>query len=117
DMLPTWTSPEDFARLRNSVDGDLLMTIQDLVLLCRSSDSYRAFVLWESSGSALVVFQASVISRAVSRWREDGCSETTRLLQVHWTVVLTRDLPEMICTLSVPGVDIAILSLAAWPLE
>ncbi|TRZ05175.1 hypothetical protein HGM15179_021219 [Zosterops borbonicus] len=47
-----------------------------------------------------------------SRWREGSCSEATELPQVHWTVALIRDCPEMVF-----GADVAILSFAVWHLE
>ncbi|RMC22152.1 hypothetical protein DUI87_03025 [Hirundo rustica rustica] len=70
-------------------------------------------------------------------WQRTGCDETaafgsTGPPQVHWTAVLTKDRPEKVCILSIPGAtqseihlrrlldtgaDITILSLATWPLE
>ncbi|TRZ08349.1 hypothetical protein HGM15179_018756 [Zosterops borbonicus] len=64
--------------------------------------------------------------------RGDGGFGSTGLPQVHWTIVMTKEHPEKVCTLSIPGAtlpeihlcgildtgtDITIVSLVAWPLE
>ncbi|RMB92320.1 hypothetical protein DUI87_31432 [Hirundo rustica rustica] len=79
----------------------------------------------------LVPFKSSV-HRAENQLQGNGGFRSTGQPQVHWTTVLTKDRPEKVCTLSIPGVtqseihlhglldtgaDIMILSLAAWPLE
>ncbi|OWK53814.1 Endogenous retrovirus group K member 8 Pol protein [Lonchura striata] len=77
----------------------------------------------------LVPFKSSV-RRTADRSRGDGSFGSTGPPQVHWTAVLTKDCPEMLCTLSIPGAtpseirlrglldsgaDVTVLSLAAWP--
>ncbi|RMC20834.1 hypothetical protein DUI87_01687 [Hirundo rustica rustica] len=77
----------------------------------------------------LVPFKSSV-SRTKDRSREDGGFGSTGPPQVRWTAVLTKDHTEMLCTVSMAGataseiylcglldtgVDVSILSLAAWP--
>lgn len=79
----------------------------------------------------LVPFKSSV-RRTADQSRGAGGFGSTGPPQVHWTAVLTKDRPEMLCTLSVPGAtpseihlcglldsgaDITVLSLAAWPPE
>ncbi|RMC20160.1 hypothetical protein DUI87_01006 [Hirundo rustica rustica] len=77
----------------------------------------------------LVPFKSSV-SRTKDRSRGDGGFDSTGPPQVRWTAVLTKDRPETLCTMSMPGAtpseihlrglldtgaDVSILSLAAWP--
>ncbi|RMC03330.1 hypothetical protein DUI87_20526 [Hirundo rustica rustica] len=77
----------------------------------------------------LVPFKSSV-SRTEDRLRGDGGFGSTRPPQVCWIAVLTKDHPETLCTVSMPGAmpleihlhsildtgaDVSILSLAAWP--
>ncbi|RMC12190.1 hypothetical protein DUI87_11326 [Hirundo rustica rustica] len=77
----------------------------------------------------LVPFKSSV-SRTKDRLRGDGGFGSTGPPQVRWTAVLTKDRPETLCTVSMPGAtpseihlrslldigaDMSILSLAAWP--
>ncbi|RMC21358.1 hypothetical protein DUI87_02220 [Hirundo rustica rustica] len=77
----------------------------------------------------LVPFKSSV-SKTEDRLRGDGSFGSTGPPQEHWTAVLTKDHPEMLCTLSMAGAmpseihlrglldsraDVSILSLAAWP--
>ncbi|RMC09752.1 hypothetical protein DUI87_13539 [Hirundo rustica rustica] len=79
----------------------------------------------------LVPFKSSV-SRTEDRSRGDGGFGSTGPPQVRWTAVLTKDRPEMLCTVSMvgatpseihlrglldTGADVSILSLAAWPLQ
>ncbi|RMC05635.1 hypothetical protein DUI87_17720 [Hirundo rustica rustica] len=79
----------------------------------------------------LVPFKSSV-HRAENQLQGNSGFGSTGPPQVHWTTVLTKDRPEKVCTLPIPGatpseiclrglfdigVDITILSLAAWPLE
>ncbi|RMC10934.1 hypothetical protein DUI87_12647 [Hirundo rustica rustica] len=68
----------------------------------------------------------------MNRLPGNGSFGSTGLPQVHWTAVLTKDHPEKVCTLSIPGVTLSeirlrrllgtgagttILSLATWPPE
>ncbi|RMC00164.1 hypothetical protein DUI87_22765 [Hirundo rustica rustica] len=77
----------------------------------------------------LVPFKFSV-SRTEDRLRGDSNFGSTGPPHVHWTAVLTKDHPEMLCTVSMAGatpseihlrglldtgVNMSILSLAAWP--
>ncbi|RMB89089.1 hypothetical protein DUI87_34547 [Hirundo rustica rustica] len=77
----------------------------------------------------LVPFKSSV-SRTEDRSRGDSGFGSTGPPQVHWTAVLTKGRPEMLCTVSMvgampseihlrglldTGADVSILSLAAWP--
>ncbi|RMB97742.1 hypothetical protein DUI87_25741 [Hirundo rustica rustica] len=77
----------------------------------------------------LLSFKSSV-SRTEDRSRGDGSFGSTGPPQVRWTAVLTKDRPEMLCTVSIvgatpseihlrglldTGADVSILSLAAWP--
>lgn len=79
----------------------------------------------------LVSFKSSV-RRTADQSHGAGGFGSTGPPPVHWTAVLTKDRPEMLCTLSVPGAvpseihlcgllnsgtDVTVLSLAAWPLE
>ncbi|RMC18184.1 hypothetical protein DUI87_05065 [Hirundo rustica rustica] len=72
------------------------------------------------------------MGRAENPSQGNGGFGSTGPPQVHCTAVLTKDCPEKVCTLSIPGVtppeirlrrllntgvDITILSLATWPLE
>ncbi|KAL2307784.1 hypothetical protein Nmel_000766, partial [Mimus melanotis] len=74
----------------------------------------------------------SYIRRAADRSRGDGGFGSTGLPEVHWTKVLTEERPKMLYTVSLPGgtlleihlhrlldtgVNITVLSLAAWPPE
>ncbi|RMC03951.1 hypothetical protein DUI87_19288 [Hirundo rustica rustica] len=77
-----------------------------------------------------VVEKQSSVSRTEDRSRGDGSFGSTGPPQVRWTAVLTKDRPEMLCTVSIvgatpseihlhglldTGADVSILSLAAWP--
>ncbi|RMC19452.1 hypothetical protein DUI87_04063 [Hirundo rustica rustica] len=77
----------------------------------------------------LVPFKSSV-SRTEDHLRGDGSFGSAGPPQVRWTAVLTKDCPEKLCTVSMPGAtpleihlhgllntgaDLSILSLAAWP--
>ncbi|RMC20838.1 hypothetical protein DUI87_01691 [Hirundo rustica rustica] len=77
----------------------------------------------------LVPFKSSVY-RTEDRLQGDGGFGSTGPPQVRWTAVLTKDHTEMLCTVSMAGataseiylcglldtgVDVSILSLAAWP--
>ncbi|RMC04096.1 hypothetical protein DUI87_19433 [Hirundo rustica rustica] len=77
----------------------------------------------------LVPYKSSV-SRIEDRSLGDSGFGSTGPPQVRWTAVLTKDCPEMLCTVSIvgarpseihlhglldTGADVSILSLAAWP--
>ncbi|RMC19284.1 hypothetical protein DUI87_03891 [Hirundo rustica rustica] len=77
----------------------------------------------------IVPFKSSV-SRTEDWSQGDGSFGSTGPPQVRWTAVLTKDRPETLCTVSMPGAtpseihlhglldtgaDVSILSLAAWP--
>ncbi|XP_063280588.1 uncharacterized protein LOC134565115 isoform X1 [Prinia subflava] len=72
----------------------------------------------------------SSVSRMEDRSCGDGSFGSTGSPQVHWTVLLTKDRPEIVCTVSMAdatpseiqlrslpdtAADVTILSLAAWP--
>ncbi|RMC03173.1 hypothetical protein DUI87_20367 [Hirundo rustica rustica] len=87
-------------------------------------EAMSAFLMGRSSAPTQDIMIAE------KRLRGDGGFGSTGPPQVHWTTVLTKDCPEKESTLSIPGatlpeislcglldtgVDIMILSLAAWP--
>ncbi|RMB94609.1 hypothetical protein DUI87_29424 [Hirundo rustica rustica] len=97
---------------------------------------YDIFECQRTQLAGTVVAQNTALSQQDARaenWlRRNSGFGSTGPPQVHWITVLTKDRPEKVCTLSIPGAtpseirlcgllgtgaDIMILSLAAWPLE
>lgn len=86
-------------------------------------------VIPEGARIAQLVPFKSCICRAAERSRGDSGFGSTGLPEVHWTEVLTEECLKMLCTVSLPGgtlpeihlhglldtgVNITVLSLAAW---